>query len=266
MSLILHFSDSHLFTDKQHELKGMKTYDSFRAVLEHAYAIHPRPDGIILGGDMAQDESAPTYRMVAELLYEYDWRAPVMISPGNHADLPLLQSHLIPALELGSSYSDQLQLGAWQIITLNTHEKGSIGGYISSEELGRLRGLLSATPDKQTLLALHHHPVPIGSLWLDEIGLSNRDELWHLIAGFPQVKALLCGHIHQELDLEYKGLRVLGSPSTCIQFTPGNDDFGMHGVSPGYRWLELTENGGLVTGVERVEGFIPVDLDNNDLY
>lgn len=265
MSLILHISDSHLFADERSELKGMRTRGSFRAVLQHAYDMYPEPDVIILGGDMAQDESAQAYRIVAEMLYAFDWKAPVMISPGNHADMDLLQANLIPALQAGSSYSDHLQLGAWQVLTLSTHEKGNVGGNISEEELARLRSLLSATAGKQTLLALHHHPVAIGSLWLDEIGLNNRDQLWVLLAEFPQVKALLCGHIHQNFDRVYQGVRVIGSPSTCIQFAPGKDDFGMDDVSPGYRWLSLSDDG-IMTGVERVEGFIPADLNNAELY
>ena len=266
MSLILHISDSHLFADQQVELKGMRTRDSFRAVLEHAHASYPAPDAIILGGDMAQDESAQAYRLVADMLYEYEWRVPVMISPGNHADLGLLQANLIPALEAGSSYSDHLQLGAWQVISLNTHEKGSVGGYLSEGELARLESILSLSAGMHTLIALHHHPVPIASRWLDEIGLRNRHALWDMIAAYPQVKALLCGHIHQELDALHQGVRVLGTPSTCIQFAPGNDDFGMDAVSPGYRWLGLADDGVLETDVRRIEGFIPADLNNKDLY
>ncbi|MDI5829785.1 hypothetical protein MJN51_39885, partial [Salmonella enterica subsp. enterica serovar Kentucky] len=35
-----------------------------------------------------------------------------------------------------------------------------------------------------------------------------------------RVKYLLCGHIHQELDLDWNGRRLLASPSTCVQFKP----------------------------------------------
>ncbi|GAV19276.1 Icc protein [Mariprofundus micogutta] len=266
MSLILHFSDSHLYADRQGELKGIKPFDSFRAVLAHAYSNYPKPDAIILGGDMAQDESAATYRMVVELMREYDWHAPVMISPGNHANLGILQGNLIPYLKSLFSYSDHLQLESWQVITLNTHEKGSVGGYIAEAELIRLERLLSATVDKPTLVALHHHPVPVGSHWMDSIGLRNRDELWEVVDKFPHVKALLCGHIHQLFDTVHHHVRVLGSPSTCIQFTPKRYDFGMDDISPGYRWLKLESDGKLETGVERVEGFIPPDLNNTDPY
>ncbi len=266
MSLILHFSDSHLYANELEELKGIRPFDSFRAVLAHAYARYPEPDVIILGGDMAQDESAPTYRMIVELLHEYDWHAPVMISPGNHANLTVLQGNLIPCLKTLFSYSDHLQLESWQVITLSTHEKGNVGGYIAEDEMIRLKTLLSATSDKPTLIALHHHPIPIGSRWMDTIGLRNRQDLWEIVDASPHVKTLLCGHIHQAFDVVHNNVRVLGSPSTCIQFVPGSDDFAMEGVSPGYRWLKLEGDGEMSTGVERVEGFIPPDLNNTVPY
>jgi len=31
------------------------------------------------------------------------------------------------------------------------------------------------------MVCLHHHPVPMGSHWLDDIGLSNANEFWRLV-------------------------------------------------------------------------------------
>mgnify|MGYP000291668971 FL=1 len=263
MSLLLHVSDSHLYDDPAGELKGVRPFDSYAAVLKAAYEVYPNPDVVVLGGDMAQDEAEPTYRRVASML---PWCAPVMISPGNHANLPALRSALIPALKDCSSYSDHVALGNWQVITLNSHRAGSISGFLAKDELKRLETILQATSEKFTLIALHHHPHDIGSRWLDDIGLDNSEELWDLIAGYPQVKVLLSGHIHQAFDTFHEGVRVLGSPSTCIQFKRRSDDFGMDDISPGYRWIKLLDNGLIQTAVERIEGFIPPDLNNNDPY
>ena len=53
---------------------------------------------------------------------------------------------------------------------------------------------------------------------------------------------------------------VLGSPSTCVQFIPGQDDFGIDACPPGYRWLELLPNGEIKTGLG-VLPEIPSGLD-----
>ncbi|KTC63185.1 hypothetical protein AO262_22830 [Pseudomonas fluorescens ABAC62] len=47
-------------------------------------------------------------------------------------------------------------------------------------------------------------------------------------------------------------MRLLASPSTCIQFAPGSEDFKVSEQAPGYRWLRLHGDGRLETGVERV--------------
>jgi len=264
MTMLLHFSDSHLFADRLGVLKGIRPYDSHKAVLAHAVTRYPNVSGIVLGGDIAQDGAASTYGYVAEMMQA--WDAPVMISPGNHDNLEILIESMIPVLSQGSGYSDYLYLDSWQVITLSTCCEGAVAGFIAESELLRLQELLEQAPEKHTLIALHHHPVAVGSLWMDAIGLENRERLWEVISHYPQVKAMLCGHIHQVFDVEFNGIRVIGSPSTSVQFVPGRDDFSMDGVSPGYRWIELREDGGIRTGVDRIEGFIPSDLNNTDSY
>ncbi len=264
MSTLLHITDSHLYRDFGTLLKGVSPHDSFAAVLALAHQKFPSPEGIILGGDMAQDEAAGTYLRMAGMLQ--GWQVPFMVTPGNHANIVELNNNLIPALAAHSSYSENLQLEHWQVITLNSHAQGKVSGLLGDEELTKLDRLLTETRSRHILIALHHHPVPIASVWLDRIGLDDRQQLWDVIDRHAHVRALLCGHIHQEFDHLHNQVRTLGTPSTCVQFRPWSDDFALDDMSPGYRWLKLQPNGDIDTGVERVDGFIPVDLKNNAPY
>ncbi|MCI2966196.1 3',5'-cyclic-AMP phosphodiesterase [Klebsiella quasipneumoniae] len=74
------------------------------------------------------------------------------------------------------------------------------------------------------------------------------------LSAWPRVKHLLCGHIHQELDLDWNGRRMMATPSTCVQFKPHCANFTLDTVSPGWRWLELHPDGTLTTEVCRLEG------------
>ncbi|MBL4775868.1 MAG: 3',5'-cyclic-AMP phosphodiesterase [Mariprofundus sp.] len=261
---ILHLTDTHLFDDAKQQLKGICTHDSFAAVIQNALQHYPKPDAIILGGDMAQDETAGAYQQVADMLQ--GWSAPWLLSPGNHANTTVLDNILIPALQAISSYTRCLQLETWQIISLNSHEQGSVGGILEPAELQRLDTLLSNQPNKHTLIAVHHHPVRIHSRWLDRIGLLNSAALWEVIEHHNNVRALLCGHIHQAFDVMHQAVRVLGSPSTCIQFKPQQTQFTLDNQSPGYRYLSLLPDGQIQTTVERISGFIPADLSNDTAY
>lgn len=264
MSTLLHITDTHLYENSATLLKGISPQESFAAVLAHAQRKFPSPDSIILGGDMAQDETTETYLRIADMLQ--GWQAPFMVTPGNHANITALNNILIPALAAHSGYSQSLQLQNWQVITLNSHTQGKVSGLLGDDELTKLDRLLAEIQSRHTLIALHHQPVPIASRWLDEIGLDDRQQLWNVIDRHAHVRVLLCGHIHQEFDSVHNHVRVIGTPSSCVQFRPRHDVFALDGVSPGYRWLKLQPDGGIDTGVERVDGFIPADLENNEPY
>jgi len=261
---LLHLTDFHLFTDPHGLIKGIRTLDSLSAVLAHAQVHYPESDITILGGDLAQDELSSTYQRLAAMFAS--WSSPFMVTPGNHASLSTLRDTLIPALQAVSSYSDCLDLSGWRLIALNSHEQGSVPGRLADDELARLELQLSNSGDKHVLIAIHHHPVPVDSRWMDDIALKNQDELWSVIDRFAQVRAVICGHIHQEFDTMRGKVRILGTPSTCVQFAPKKDGFRLDDKSPGYRWLELMQDGSIRTGIERIEGFTPPDMHNGEPY
>ncbi|RRE57925.1 3',5'-cyclic-AMP phosphodiesterase [Klebsiella pneumoniae] len=127
-----------------------------------------------------------------------------------------------------------------------------IAGMISSSWSGEHK--LAEAPERYTLLLLHHHPLPAGCSWLDQHSLRNAGALDSALSAWPRVKHLLCGHIHQELDLDWNGRRMMATPSTCVQFKPHCANFTLDTVSPGWRWLELHPDGTLTTEVCRLEG------------
>ena len=88
--------------------------------------------------------------------------------------------------------------------------------------------------------------------------MDNGTEFLKCVAQYPQVKALLWGHVHQQLDSLYDGphgaLQLMATPSTCIQFKPQSPYFALDGLQPGYRLLELKADGSISTNVYRVPG------------
>ena len=125
-------------------------------------------------------------------------------------------------------------------------------GELSEFQLEWLERKLADAPGRHTLLLLHHHPLPAGCSWLDQHSLRNAGELDTVLAKFPHVKYLLCGHIHQELDLDWNGRRLLATPSTCVQFKPHCSNFTLDTIAPGWRTLELHADGTLTTEVHRL--------------
>ncbi len=168
---------------------------------------------------------------------------------GNHDERLALQQVCADTKRLEPVYD----IGAWRIVLLDSSVAQHVYGQLAADQLELLEQALSSAGDRHILVGLHHHPVPIDSLWLDKIGLQNASEMLSIINRYPNVKAVICGHVHQEFDQQRHAVRWLATPSTCMQFTPRSDDFALDDKAPGYRWLRLYDDGQLYTGISRVE-------------
>jgi 3',5'-cyclic-AMP phosphodiesterase len=141
------------------------------------------------------------------------------------------------------------------IIMLDSTVAGEHGGHLDAEELARLDAALAAQPDAFALVCLHHHPVPHGSAWLDELMLGNAGEFFDVLARHPGVRGLAWGHTHQPFEGMHGRIRLMGTPSTCMQFAQNADEFEVDGRPPAYRWIELEPGGGIETGIEWVDEY-----------
>lgn len=246
--LLVQLSDSHLFTEADGKLLGMDTQDSLQRVIERVLQEQPRIDLLLASGDLSQDGSAASYERFRQLTAAIP--APARWFPGNHDDLPAMQ-----AACAGSDLLEPVvDLGNWRIILLDSSIPGAVPGYLAEPQLALLERALGEAPERHHLICLHHHPVSIGCRWMEPIGLRNPEALFAVLERFAQVRALLWGHVHQEFDQQRGGVRLLASPSTCVQFAPGSEEFQADGTAPGYRWLRLFDDGRLETGVSRVTG------------
>ena len=247
MSLtIAQITDTHLFRETTAEFRGVNTYQSFIAVVEKLRQISPSPDLLLLTGDLSQDETKESYQILGDHLESL--AVPIYSIAGNHDNLQLMEQVLVNQPFSREKY---LNLADWQIILLNSAVSGQVAGYLSPETLSYLKTKLSQF-NRPTLISLHHHPVEINSEWMDEYKVQNNRKFLEIITGYPQVKIVLFGHIHQEFDSYQNGIRYLGTPSTCIQFQPNNYDLAMDEFKPGFRLLTLLNNGEFDTKVIRV--------------
>ncbi|WP_144823771.1 3',5'-cyclic-AMP phosphodiesterase [Marinobacter piscensis] len=246
---VLQLTDPHLMAGSDGTLLGVNTRNSLNAVIAEVLRSHGQPDLILATGDLAQDGSQEAYRFLGERLGAFNcgsaWLA------GNHDDAARLYAI---AAEYGASQRHIVQ-GGWQFILLDSSVPGQVYGELAESELSFLAERLEQNPDLPALVTLHHHPVDVGADWMQDIGLRNRDAFWQVIDRFPQVKVVLWGHIHQNLEQQRKGVHLMATPSTCIQFTSGSRNFSVEEQAPGYRWLELQASGSFTTEVRRALDF-----------
>ncbi len=248
---ILQISDIHLFANQERALLGVKTQESFDAVLNLIKANNHIPDLIILSGDLAQDGLEASYIRVADRLKEFP--VPIYCIPGNHDDSDTMQK-IFPLSTL--TLQKQVVLDKWQIILLDSHKQREVEGFLTSSELDFMQKCLNEYPDKRAIIAFHHQPIFVNCAWLDRLGLTNADELWKILRNYPQVDTILFGHVHQEHEGMKNEIKYYSTPSTCIQFKKNSDPFALEELNPGYRVIDLYPNGDLITQVHRVANYI----------
>jgi Icc protein len=105
------------------------------------------------------------------------------------------------------------------------------------------------------LVCLHHQPMPMEAAGLDALGLRDAEPFMALVRRHPQVRAVVWGHAHQAFDVFRDGVRYLCAPSTCMQFKPRDPGFVIDDRPPGYRVIDLHDDGGIATEVVWLEGY-----------
>ncbi len=252
VSKIVQITDCHLFGDADGTLLGINTRDSLNAVLALVKTHSADADLVLVTGDISQDDSIASYdfcqRSLETLGIPFAWLY------GNHDEPERLAK-----TSFASNFPQSLQLGDWQVLLLHSQLSGAIHGELVKDELTRLSNALAAGSERPTLIATHHHPLPVGSEWMDAINLKNGRHLLELLTASHQVKLLIHGHTHQAIETQKVGLTILGTPSTCVQFLPASPDFAADTRQPGYRELILYPDGSFSSQIYRLppETFLP---------
>lgn len=253
---LLQISDPHIYADPEGQLLGQKTRPTLELVLSLARTNYGSANRVMLTGDLAQDATPGAYHYLAHRCGQLG--LPCHALPGNH-DNPEVMMRSLETSPIDMPH--HVDCGPWRLILLDSTQLDKEWGHLPDHALQRLDLALVARHQAPTLVLLHHQPLPVGSPWLDEIGLDNPEDLFAVLDQHPQVRGLLFGHIHQAYNSERKGVALLGAPSTCIQFLPESHGFALDPATPGFRWLDLYPDGHIDTGIERIAAYPdPLDL------
>jgi Icc protein len=72
----------------------------------------------------------------------------------------------------------------------------------------------------------------VGIRVLDQIMLTDAEDLWQVVHEVNNVCAVLCGHVHLPFAGQRDGVPVLTTPSTCFQFAEGPNGLAVSGDPP----------------------------------
>lgn len=245
---LIQISDTHLMDETHLDFVHLNPETSFHAVIEDIKKHYPELDLLVHTGDLAQVPLEVTYQRY--LSYMQGLNFPFYQIPGNHDVAEIFPFHQ------ETDQAHVIHLGAWSIVLLNSAVKGQIDGWVNAVQLQQLHEILTAYPEQYFVVACHHHPFEMQSKWIDQHKLKNTEDLTQVLSQHTNVKLVICGHVHQDSTRLWNGIHFLSTPSTSIQFKPHSDKFALDEQAPGYRVVELYENGEFSTEIHRLTDVI----------
>lgn len=249
---LVHLTDTHFSGDPSMCFDEINPRASLASVLADIAANALPVDAILATGDLSHDATPDSYLALRDALQPLE--TPVFCLAGNHDDPAVMQDYLTGGWV---TRAPAVTFDGWQVITLDTQVPGAEHGELGATRLALLHDLLHETDCPHALVAIHHPPVPIGSPWMDAMGLRDAADFLDIVDRSGRVRAVLWGHVHQVVDQSRSGMRMLATPSTCIQFQPGATRYRRDPALPGYRTLTLHPDGRVESAVTRVGSLSP---------
>lgn len=233
---IIQITDMHLFCETGKTLFDYNTYNGLQAVVDYVHRHERAVDAVLLTGDISQDETEASYVLALEQVKRLG--VPVYWVQGNHDDRACMSS--VFAREPRVYPADQLFVSGWKCIVVDTIVTGEDGGYLTNEERCRVESLLTQAREQQlsVVLIMHHHPVAVGTPLLDDCMLGNGNELLQVVDQYPEVRAMICGHAHNDYLLRHKHCHIDVAPATCFQWKKGTSTLSTEDKR-GYRRIVL---------------------------
>ena len=183
-------------------------------------ALVPRPDAVLITGDLTDFGHADEYRHLRELLAPL--AMPRYLMPGNHDERAALrQSFDADAylFEGGEFVQYTVDLGALRIIALDSQDPGEGGGHLCAARLAWLSDQLERARHRAVVVALHHPPFKTGIGHMDSVALRDADgaKLAALLRGHANIERVVCGHVHRPIHMRFGGTIVSSAPSVAHQ-------------------------------------------------
>ncbi|UCD78003.1 MAG: phosphodiesterase [Desulfobacterales bacterium] len=221
--LIAQISDFHLKPAGTLAYDRADTATSLRRAVDHINTLNPRPDLVLVTGDLVDEGASESYSMVKKLLTPLI--PPVYIVPGNHDHKAELRRTFPDHVYLNQTVAEggknyicfTIEDFPVRIIGLDTVTPGDHGGGLGPTRLAWLDETLSERPEAPTVIFMHHPPFASAIGHMDMEIFTGRKEFAAVISKNPHVERVLCGHVHRPVIRRFAGTIASISPGIGMQ-------------------------------------------------
>ncbi|GAB3629388.1 metallophosphatase [Pandoraea terrae] len=257
--LFAQISDLHIKRPGKLAYRRVDTTAYLARCVARLNALDPRPDAVVLTGDLVDFGAREEYAHLRSLLAPLEM--PYYLVMGNHDGREALREVFPEHAYLaqgGAFIQYTLPLGPMRLVALDTQDPPNGGGRLCDTRLAWLAEMLAADTQTPTVIAMHHPPFLCGITHMDVQALNQDDavKLAEVVRRHVNVERVLCGHVHRAVQTRFAGTMASICPSPAHQVAL---DLRADGPSawvlepPAFHLHRYTPEGGLVTHLAYVD-------------
>lgn len=240
--IIAQISDTHLVAD---QAAGAGRAENLRRCI--ADINRQGVDAVIHTGDNAHNGAPEEYACLREILADLD--APFFTIPGNRDRRDTLRAafgHLSSLPRDGDFLQYTVEDYPVRLVAMDSLEPGDRKGAFCARRLAWLEETLAREPGKPTFLFIHHPPFDIDQHYVGGYRRPREaEDLTAAVSRHPQVKRLLCGHVHRLHRAPWGGTLATTMPSVAMDLRMKDDS--LSESAPLYLLHVVSDDGDVTT-------------------
>ena len=176
-------------------------------------AFRPRPELVVISGDLADTPVAEEYEHLNRLL------APLEIGfaavPGNHDSRELMRAALPKGgyAQSTGALNSLHAVGPLDLVLLDSSVPGKPHGELEAATLAWLDATLALSSTRPALIFLHHPPFVTGIHHMDVQNLRNAGALANVLRQHPRARLVAAGHVHRAALTQFFGVPATICPA-----------------------------------------------------
>ena len=269
--ILLQLTDLHVRPRGKPAMRVCETNMLTERALLAVRNFRPRPDALVITGDLAHNGQVSEYRNLADMLARLI-DLPTYVIPGNHDDRDNFRQVLghLPGI---AGHPDFIHYAVEdlpvRLVMLDTLIPGRTEGELCPHRLEWLDAALALQPDKPTIIAMHHPSFHCGIRHMDRIILRDPAAFAAVVAKHPQVQRIICGHHHRAITTTVAQAIASTGPGVAhiVELDLFSDNPGLWTLEPPafqvHAWIDGTGIVSHTAFVERYPGPYPFVPDQN---
>lgn len=210
--LIAQISDLHIKPPGRLAYGRVDTAAALERCVTALNEFRPRPDLVVISGDLADTPTVEEYEHLKRLLARLE--LPFVSIPGNHDSREMMRAVFPQGYAFPSGPLNQkVEIRGLDLVLLDSSVHGKPHGELDAPTLQWLEIALAASPDRPALLFLHHPPFKAGIWHMDRQNLLNAGELAAVVRRHPRVQLIATGHVHRAALTMFAGVPTTICPA-----------------------------------------------------